>query len=253
MKVAPKPISVLITDDESNIRLLIRTALETEGYSVSEAANGREALDAVRRLRPDLMILDLNMPVLDGMAVLEQMKLISEPRPRVVVLTAYGSIPTAVHATRLGAADFLEKPVTPADLRKCLLSLMTEPDPQPAVAQAAEPPGGYDTVLERVRKALRLMNLADAEALLMAAAERRDQQSAAYFNLLGILYESQHRWRLARKCFGKALDADERYEPARTNFRRLDEMHRYGKTERRVILGDEPEQLLIAELPEGSR
>ena len=244
-----KPISVLITDDESNIRLLLRTALETEGYHIIEAADGRAALDAIRRERPDLMILDLNMPVLDGMAVLEQMKSIAGRKPRVVVLTAYGSIPAAVQATRLGAADFLEKPVTPIDLRQSLYSVMNDQDPNPAAARSAEPPGGYEEVLKRTRQALRLMNLTDAEALLMAAAERRDQQTAAYFNLLGILYESQHRWRLARKCYGKALDADERYEPARTNYRRLDEMYRYGKTERRVTLGDEPEEMLLAEIP----
>ena len=122
-------VCVLVTDDESNIRLLLRTALESEGYAVSEAADGRSALDAVRQHTPDLMVLDLNMPVLDGMAVLEQMKLLAiANKPRVIVLTAYGSIPTAVRATRLGAADFLEKPITPAALRESVHSVLTEPE-----------------------------------------------------------------------------------------------------------------------------
>ena len=243
-----KPASVLVTDDQSNIRLLLRAALETEGYAVSEAADGRAAMEAVRRDRPDLMVLDLNMPVLDGMAVLEQMKQVAaEHRPRVIVLTAYGSIPAAVRATRLGAADFLEKPVTPDDLRRCVRGVLDEATPESA-ADRPVPPGGYEQVLGRVRKALRLMDLGDAESLLAAAAARRDQQSAAYFNLLGILYESQHHWRLARKCYGKAIDADEHYEPAQTNFRRLDEMHRYGHTDRRVVLGDEPDDVWFAQL-----
>ena len=67
-----KPASILITDDERNIRMMLRTALESDGYAIEEAANGREALDAIRRDAPDLVVLDLNMPVLDGMAVLEQ-------------------------------------------------------------------------------------------------------------------------------------------------------------------------------------
>ena len=63
------------------IRLMLRTALESDGYSVTEAANGREALDAIRTNLPDLMVLDLNMPVLDGMAVLEQMKTLADRQP----------------------------------------------------------------------------------------------------------------------------------------------------------------------------
>ena len=242
-----RPASVLVTDDQSNIRLLVRATLETEGYAVTEAADGQAALEAVGRDRPDLMILDLNMPVLDGMAVLERMDgIASEHRPQVIVLTAYGSIPAAVRATRLGAADFLEKPVTPDQLRQCVRGVLEEPRVKVGLPM---PPGGYDQVLGRVRRALRLMDLVDAEELLAAAARRRDQQSAAYLNLLGILYESQGRWRLARKYFGKALDADEGYEPARTNFRRLDEMHRTGHTDRRVTLGDEPDDVWFAQMP----
>ena len=248
MKAMNQAVSVLVTDDESNIRLMLRTALETEGYAVSEAADGRSALAAVERDRPTLMVLDLNMPVLDGMAVLEQMKAIAaERRPRVVVLTAYGSIPAAVRATRLGAADFLEKPVTPDNLRKCVRGVLD--DSEPVGRDVPEPPGGYEQVLNRARKALRLMDLSSAEQLLDAAAERRDQQAAAHFNLLGLLYESRHQWRLARKFYCKAIDADPHYEPALTNDRRLDEMRRTGRTDRRVTLGDEPDDVWFAQAP----
>src|SRR5271154_4585930 len=124
-----KPASILVTDDESGIRLMLRTALESDGYAVSEAANGREALDAIKARLPDLIVLDLNMPVLDGMAVLEQMKSLSaEVRPRVIVLTAYGSIPAAVKATRLGALDFLEKPISPSEFRHAVRSVLEEPE-----------------------------------------------------------------------------------------------------------------------------
>src|SRR5271170_4306069 len=151
-----KPASILITDDESAIRLMLRTALESDGFEVTEASNGREALEAIKTSIPDLMVLDLNMPVLDGMAVLEQMKtLAATAKPRVIILTAYGSIPAAVKATRLGAVDFLEKPVTPADLRQAVRSVLEEPelDSPPTVS---DPPGGYEQALDRVRRALRL-------------------------------------------------------------------------------------------------
>ena len=101
-----KQVSILIADDDAGIRLMLRTALETDGYAISEAANGRDALVALRRQPHDLALLDLNMPVLDGMAVLEGLRT-TPTKTRVIVLTAYGSIQSAVKATRLGAVDFL--------------------------------------------------------------------------------------------------------------------------------------------------
>ncbi len=194
-----KPASILVTDDESGIRLMLRTALESDGYAVSEAANGREALDAIKTHIPDLIVLDLNMPVLDGMAVLEQMKtLATGDAPRVIVLTAYGSIPAAVKATRLGALDFLEKPITPSDLRQAVRSVLDEPELDSAPEVVVDVPGGYDLVLSRIRKLLRLAEYETAMGLLMKAADRKDQQSAEYFNLLGVLYKAQGKWRLAR-------------------------------------------------------
>jgi len=240
-----KPASILVADDESSIRLMLRTALECEGYDVQEASNGQEALDAIENGAPDLMVLDLNMPMLDGMAVLEEMKSLAEvSKPRVIVLTAYGSIPAAVKATRLGAVDFLEKPITPSDLRQAVRSVLEEPE-----LDAPPPPGGadssgrYDEALERVRKALRLAEFDNAESLLTKAAERNAKSSAAYFNLLGVLYEAQHKWRLARKCYGKAMRADKSYEPAQLNMRRLYELHTFGRSRQDVVLGDEPVEL----------
>ena len=228
--------SILITDDESNIRLMLRTALETEGFDVLQAANGREALDVIRRDKPDVVILDLNMPVMDGMAVLEQLKSMSDPKPRVVVLTAYGSISAAVKATRLGAMDFLEKPITPNELRDTIHSILNEPelDSQPA----AQPSEDYENVLMRIRRAMLMEDFSNAEAMLIKAADRKPQ-SAEYFNLLGILYEVQHKWRLAKKCYGKAMRADRKYEPAQANMRRIFELYTFGHSKQMVVLGDE--------------
>jgi DNA-binding response OmpR family regulator len=250
-----KPACILVTDDESGIRLMLRTALESDGYSVIEAANGRDALTSMQARKPDLMILDLNMPVLDGMAVLEQMKSIAAvAKPRVIVLTAYGSIPTAVKATRLGAVDFLEKPVTPAELRQAVRSVLDEPelDATPAPT-TVEVPGGYEQVLDRIRKTLRMADYDNAESLLMNAADRKERQSAEYFNLLGVLYETQHKWRLARKCYGKALSADEQYEPARANMKRLAELQSRGASMQPVLLGDEADDMWFAKLPEARK
>jgi DNA-binding response OmpR family regulator len=246
-----KPASILVTDDESGIRLMLKTALESDGYSVTEAANGKEAMEAIHRHAPDLMVLDLNMPVLDGMAVLEQMKqLAAVAKPRVIILTAYGSIPTAVKATRLGAVDFLEKPITPTELRKTVRSVLEEPEMDSPPHVVVDVPGGYEEVLGRIRKLLRLADYENAMSLLTKASERKDQQSAEYFNLLGVLYEAQNKWRLARKCYGKSLDANERYEPALANLRRLIELQKCGRSSQAILLGDEAEDLWLARLPE---
>jgi len=248
-----KPASILITDDESNIRMMLRTALESDGFDVQEASNGRDALEVMARTTPDLLVLDLNMPVLDGMAVLEQMKtLAATAKPRVIVLTAYGSIPAAVKATRLGAVDFLEKPITPTDLRQAVRSVLAEPelDSPPVTVDA---PGGYEQVLARIRRALRLAEFESAEALLTKAAESRMQHSADYFNLLGVLYEAQRKWRLARKCYGKAVAANGGYEPAQANLRRLYELHSFGRSTQAVVLGDEPDDAWFARMPDSQR
>ncbi len=191
------PASILITDDESNIRMMLRTALEADGHEVNEAANGREALAAIEQHMPDLVVLDLNMPVMDGMAVLERLRELPHVRmPRVMILTAYGSIQSAVKATRLGALDFLEKPLTPTELRRSVRSILEEPelDSPPVGSDVA---GGYAEVLERIRRSLRQADFSSAESLLTKAAEVREQESAQYFNLLGVLYEVQRKWRLA--------------------------------------------------------
>ncbi|HMB95574.1 MAG TPA: response regulator [Tepidisphaeraceae bacterium] len=246
-----KPASILVTDDESNIRLTVRTALETEGYLVREAANGRDALEAIEKQTPDLMVLDLNMPVLDGMQVLEQLKsLAAKNKPRVMVLTAYGSIPTAVKATRLGAVEFLEKPIDPTELRQTVRSILTEPEVDAPSTAIVEIPGGYEQVLTRIRKSLRLADYSSAESLLEKAAARKNQHTAEYFNLLGVLYEAHRKWRLARKCYGKAIAADKHFEPAQANMRRLFELHTYGRSTQAVTLGDESDDIWYARMPD---
>src|SRR5208282_5413328 len=88
---------------------------------------------------------------------------------------------------------------------------------------------------------LHAADLDGAQALLETAALRRNQQAAEYYNLLGVLYEAQRQWRLARKCYGKAIAADKHYDPAQRNMRRIYELYTFGKSEQGVVLGDELE------------
>ena len=103
---------ILIVDDEPNVRLVFRTALEAVGYAVDEVADGGAALDRLRESPADLVLLDLQMPRLDGMATLARLREAGDDVP-VVIITAHGSVPDAVAAMKLGAIDFLAKPLTP--------------------------------------------------------------------------------------------------------------------------------------------
>jgi DNA-binding response OmpR family regulator len=242
---------ILIVDDETNIRLMLRTTLESVGYSVEEAVDGRAALAVLDQRVPDLMILDLSMPVLDGMGVLQAIQgLRPSRRPRVVVLTAYGSISAAVKATRLGAMDFLEKPVVPDEVRETVESVLLEPLLNTEAKGAAEDPlsGGYEAVLTRCRRKLRLAEFADAETLLMKAADLAEKD-AAYFNLLGVIYEVRRQHRLAKKFYGKAISTDRKYAPAQQNMRRLYELNTFGASREPAALGDEGDEW-YARLPD---
>ena len=102
---------ILVVDDEENIRKSLKMILEYEGYSFLEAADGEEALDIIEEtVGLDLVLLDIKLPGRDGLEVLAELK--EKPyRPEVVMISGHGTIKTAVDATKLGAFDFLEKPL----------------------------------------------------------------------------------------------------------------------------------------------
>ena len=103
MKAKP----VLIADDEKNIRLTLSQALESLKLETDTAVNGEEALAKLRDKDFGLILLDLKMPGMDGMEVLRQLRQI-RPDIRVIVITAYGTIESAVEAVKLGAVDFIQ-------------------------------------------------------------------------------------------------------------------------------------------------
>jgi two-component system nitrogen regulation response regulator NtrX len=104
-----KPL-VLVVDDESDIRSSLRMILEYEGYAFCEASSGEEALKRIESERPEAVLLDIKMPRMDGLEILARIKQ-ADPALPVVVISGHGTIATAVEATRLGAFDFMEKPL----------------------------------------------------------------------------------------------------------------------------------------------
>ncbi len=100
---------ILIVDDEQKIRHILQIMLEEQGYRTEQASNGEEALRLIRRYHYSMVITDLKMPKMDGMALLRHIKELDPDYP-VIVLTAYGSIESAVEAIRQGALDYITKP-----------------------------------------------------------------------------------------------------------------------------------------------
>jgi FixJ family two-component response regulator len=101
---------VLIIDDESSIRDSIRMILEYEKYKVDEARSGQEGIEKATKQNYDAVLLDIKMPVIDGLEVLDQFRAQKVTSP-VVMVSGHGDIHTAVESTKRGAYDFLEKPL----------------------------------------------------------------------------------------------------------------------------------------------
>lgn len=243
------PKTVLVVDDEPNVRLVLRTALELDGYRVREAYDGADALAALEGGLPDLILLDLRMPGIDGIGVLERLAATPARRPRVVVLTAHGSVALAVRAVRLGASDFLEKPITPEDLRAGVAAVLRDPPAGSTAGAADDPECGAPTdsaaLLGRIRQDLAEGDLGHAEALIVRAADLAGAASprdrASYFNLLGLLHEAEGRLVEARAFYRKAIAADRKYRPAQDNAWRIDDLLLVGRTPIPLALGDDAE------------
>ncbi len=106
---------ILIIDDEKNIRDIFSLLLEEKGYLVETAETGEKGLAEARKFSPDVILLDMNLPDLSGIEVLSRIKKFL-PQAEVIIITAFGTVKSAVEATKLGAYDYLEKPVDNEEL-----------------------------------------------------------------------------------------------------------------------------------------
>jgi DNA-binding NtrC family response regulator len=190
--------------------------LEQHDYQVEEAQNGSEAIDAITMNPPAIVLLDLSIPAPQGLEVLRRLKSMAvRPKPRIVVLTANGSIERAVEAIRLGAVDFLEKPCEPEHLLEVIERVLDEK----VLAESAKV-DGYDAIMERVRRYLADGNPTKTEVYLRAASHLAGTDPE-YFHLLGLWHELNGRRDEARAAFQQAVRLDPRYPLAQDALRRL--------------------------------
>ena len=205
-----KPI--LIVDDEKNIRMTLSQSLESLGVETEMAGNGEEALAKLKEKDFSLMLLDIRMPGMDGMEVLRRVR---EVRPdiRIIMITAYGTIESAVEAMKLGAVDFLQKPFDPEEIREIVSRVLNR-------EKLDEQKGGdYSSSIELAKRCMGDRHF-DAAVEHVRRAIYVDPSRPEAFNLLGALMEIHGDRFEAQKNYRAALSLDASYEPAIKNLQR---------------------------------
>jgi two-component system, NtrC family, response regulator AlgB len=155
-------VRVLVVDDEESIRKMLRMCLEGAGYKVALAPNGEAGVAAARRSPPDVVLVDLRLGGMDGIAVTRALSQ-EVPTAGVVLMTAYATIDNAVHAMRAGAVDYLPKPFTPSQVLHAVRKTVEAAQLRAEVAELKR------TTRRGVRPRFETRSPALAEALAVAA------------------------------------------------------------------------------------
>jgi DNA-binding response OmpR family regulator len=127
---------ILVVDDEKTIREVVRRYLEREGFTVREAEDGYAALDAVEDREPDLIVLDLMLPGIDGLTITRHLQ--SRSRVPILMLTAKGEVSDRVRGLDLGADDYMIKPFSPQELVSRVRAVLRRADPGISTTAAIE-------------------------------------------------------------------------------------------------------------------
>ncbi len=214
-----KPI--LVVDDEKNIRLTMSHSLESLEIPIKTAVNGEEALEKLGEESFGLVFLDLKMPGMDGMEVLRRIK-DDWPGTRVVIITAHGTIESAVEAMKLGAVDFIQKPFSPVEIRETATQVLA----REALDEASAV--DYGSLIELAKRQISDRGFRAARETVRKAISTDPSQPEAY-NLLGALLEIKGDWLEAQKFYRAAIDIDPTFRPARENLNRTTTWYKFGK------------------------
>ena len=212
---------ILIVDDEKNIRLTMSQSLEPLEIPVQTAVNGEEALQKLKEGQFGMVFLDLRMPGIDGTEVLRRIKE-DWPKIRVVIITAHGTIESAVEAMKLGAVDFIQKPFSPVEIRD-LASRVLDRE-----ALDAESAVDYPSLIELTKRHISDREFATARETARKAIATDPAHPESY-NLLGALLEIKGDWLEAQKFYRAALDIDPTFKAAWANLERTTSWNKFGK------------------------
>jgi DNA-binding response OmpR family regulator len=180
---------ILVVDDDDDIRVLVRTLLERTGATVHDAANGREGLREFHAWRPDLVVLDVNMPELDGWGVLERIRDMSDVP--VIMLTARSDELERVRGLQSGADDYVVKPFGKQELVARVQALLRRAARGPGETEAGSYADAYlllDWAQARVTVADREITLTPLECRLLSTFVRHPRQVLSREQLLELVW-----------------------------------------------------------------
>jgi two-component system OmpR family response regulator len=181
---------VLVVDDTKNIRALLTKCLETEGYDVKTAADGKTALEMISKERFDLVFLDIRMPEISGTEVLRRMREIGINTP-VVIITAFGTVKNAVDCSQFGAVAYLQKPFTQNKIKTVLEEML----------HINSDKSSLDKVLNLASHKVKLGLLPEAEHLLKNSIPAFSLESDIYI-LLSKVCDALNKSEEAKKYLG---------------------------------------------------
>lgn len=161
---------ILVVDDEPDIRFLLKDILEDEGYLVDIAEHARAANEIRQSSQPDLVLLDIWMPEIDGVTLLKEWKSNADDDCPVVMMSGHGTVETAVEATRYGAFDFVEKPLSMAKLLSTVkAALGSSGSDSSAPTQRIEEPVGNSKIVQDLREQMQLLRDSNTPVFLSGA------------------------------------------------------------------------------------
>lgn len=176
---------ILVVDDENDIRHLVSEILEDEGYQVSMAENASSAKMLKVSMQPDLILLDIWMPDTDGITLLKEWLAEDKPLCPVIMMSGHGSVEAAVEATRLGAFDFLEKPLSLAKLLLIVEKALEAGQQNAGYRQNAHvdiEPVGKGAAVARIKEQLKRLAQHDTRVLLVGEAGVGKELYARYLH-----------------------------------------------------------------------
>jgi len=202
---------ILVVDDEADIRELVQEILTEEGYVVEVAGDAAEARAACAAQLPDLVLLDIWMPDTDGITLLREWQQTHGNALPVVMMSGHGTVETAVEATRLGALDYVEKPLSLAKLLRTVRDSLEQGGRRRQAVRASLPaliaPAGRSRLMRDLREQVKQLAPHEAPVLVLGEPGTGREAFARYLHTLGPRSQGPFVMAVAGSLNGESADA----------------------------------------------